>query len=114
MKKYIVLYHTPAEAEAQAATASPEDQAAGIASWMAWAARCGEHLVDPGAPLMQGRQLTPDGRNQPGNKGVAGYSILQADSLDAAITLLQGHPHLSWHAACSIEIHETRPVPGME
>jgi len=30
-----------------------------------------------------------------------------------AISLLQGHPHLAYNAECSIEVHESMPIPGM-
>ncbi len=37
----------------------------------------------------------------------------QAKDIEEAKKLLIGHPHLSWNAACSIEVHETMPLPGM-
>ncbi len=30
-----------------------------------------------------------------------------------AISLLQDHPHMGMGDACTIEVHETIPVPGM-
>ena len=82
MKKYLVIYHAPAEAIAQMADATPEEMAAGMEPWMAWAEKCGEHLVDLGTPLAGGQRLSPDG------------SILQ------------------WTGGCEIEVHETMPLPG--
>jgi hypothetical protein len=43
---------------------------------------------------------------------VAGYSILQAPDIDAAVALVEGHPHLQMPGA-SIEVHETLEIPGM-
>jgi len=43
-----------------------------------------------------------------------GYSILQAENMDEAKELLQGHPHLDWNAACEIEVHESLPMPGSQ
>ena len=113
MKKFIVIYHTPADAQMETSKMSKEDQAKGMEMWMAWAKKCGNKLVDLGAPLMNGQQLIPGGKVKPSDKNVAGYSVLQAESMDDAKKLLQGHPHLGWNAACSIEVHETMPLPGM-
>jgi len=113
MKKFIVLYHAPADAMNQTANTSPEEQAKGMELWMDWAKKCGDKLVDLGAPLSNGQQLTPDGKSKSSNKNVAGYSILQAENMDEAKTLLKGHPHLGWNAECSIEVYETMALPGM-
>ncbi len=113
MKKFIVLYHAPMDAMQQGANQSPEDMAKGMEGWMQWAQRCGDKLVDLGAPLANGQQLSPDGTSKNSDKNVVGYSILQAENIENAKKLLQGHPHLTWNAACSIEVHETIPLPGM-
>jgi uncharacterized protein (DUF302 family) len=62
---------------------------------------------------MNGQQLSPGGQSKNSSKDVAGYSILQAENLEEAKKLLEGHPHLGWNASCSIEVHETMPLPGM-
>jgi hypothetical protein len=112
MKKFIVLYHAPADAMKQTASSSPEEQAKGMELWMQWAKKCGDKLVDLGAPLMNGQQLMPGGKSKNSTNDIVGYSILQAENMDEAKNLMQGHPHLGWNAACSIEVHETMPLPG--
>ena len=113
MKKFIVIYHAPMDAMKQMANTSKEDQAKGMEAWMSWSQQCGDKLLDMGSPLMNGQELKPGGGSSNSAKGVTGYSILQADSMAEAKKLLQGHPHLGWNAACSIEVHETMPLPGM-
>ena len=113
MKKFIVIYHTPAAAAAQMSTVSPEDQAKGMEGWMNWAKKCGDKLVDLGAPLMNGQKLSPDGKSTNSQKEISGYSILQAANMPEAKSLLQGHPHISWNPQCTIEVHEAMPIPGM-
>jgi hypothetical protein len=113
MKKFIVLYHAPTTAMSETAALSPEEQAKGMDAWMQWAKKCGNKLVDLGSPLMNGIELLPGGKSKNSNKQVTGYSILQAENMDDAKALLQGHPHLGWNADCSIEVHETMPLPGM-
>ncbi len=112
MKKYIVIYHAPDELMAQSANASPEKMEKGMEQWMTWAAKCGDQLVDLGNPLMGGQKLTADGNSQKSNRQVCGYSVLQAESIDEAKALLEGHPHLAWNGACEIEIHESMSSPG--
>ena len=99
---------------AQSANATPEEMEKGMEPWMAWAAKCGDQLVDLGNPLMGGQKLSPDGNSQSSTRGVAGYSILQAADMDDVKSLLIGHPHLAWNAACEIEVHEVMPLPGSE
>ena len=46
MKKFIVIYHAPAELTAQTANLSPEDQAKGMEGWMQWAQKCKYFEID--------------------------------------------------------------------
>jgi hypothetical protein len=79
--------------------------------WMLWAKKCGDGLIDLGAPLGNAMKVTQSG-SSPGDSSVVGYSLLQAESADAAKALLDGHPHLAWNAGCEIELHECLPLPG--
>lgn len=110
MKKFIVTYHAPIEALAKMGEATPEQREEGMKPWMAWAEKCGDQLVDLGSPLMGGLKLSPNGSSTTSAREVCGYSILQADSMENAKSLLDGHPHLSWMGECEIEIHESMPM----
>ena len=107
MKNFIVLYHMPMAAMANA---SPEDMKNSMEPWMAWASKCGSALVDFGTPLANGQKLSKSG-NSSSDKNVIGYSILQAENIEGAIALLQGHPHLEFADSCEIEVHESMPPP---
>ncbi len=113
MKKYIVLYHAPQDAMKGMENMSKDEQAKGMEAWMQWANKLGSNLVDMGTPLMNGQHLSPDGKSTASKKQVSGYSVIQAESLENAKKLLEGHPHLGWNAECSIEVHEAMPLPGM-
>jgi hypothetical protein len=106
MKKFAVIYHAPAEAMKMMENATPEQQEEGMKPWMAWKEKMGQSLVDLGNPLVGGTRLLPDGSTKTSTKEVTGYSFIQAKDLEEAKSLLQGHPHLSWHGGCDIEIHE--------
>ncbi len=112
MKKFLVIYHAPAEAW-DPSNSTPEEREKSMAEWMQWAEKCGAKLVDMGSPLMNGQKLSPDGTSTDSDKKVLGYSVLQAEDMEDAKGLLNGHPHLGWDATCSIEVHETMPMPGM-
>ena len=111
MKKFFVTYHMTPEAAAEAAGSEMTEE--GMKPWMEWAARCGDQLVDMGTPLFGGQRLSPDGGSVPSATGVAGYSIVQAETMDQAKALFEGHPHLNWRQDCTIEVHESMDIPGM-
>ena len=111
--KFVVIYHATPEAMAQTMDMSPEDMKKGMDLWFAWAERAGDALVDFGSPLMGGVKLSPSG-STPSDHGVMGYSILEAEDMEAAKKVLDGHPHLQWAAGCELEVHESMPMPSPE
>ena len=83
MKKYMFLnygYETP----------TPEI----IKAWMDWFAEIGDHIVDSGNPFKMGREVTKTGsRDLPLEpKSIAGYCIVNAESIDDAEKLLENCP----------------------
>ena len=110
MKKFVVLYHSSVDAQKKMEEATPEQMAEGMKPWMAWAEKIGDALVEWGTPLFGGRKVTPKSASA-SDKGVSGYSILQAESMDKAVDLVKDHPHLSWADGCNIEVHESAPMP---
>lgn len=105
MPKYLLLYRSLMSAGDQMAANSPEEAEAEMAAWNAWGAKAGAAIVDFGAPTM------PTSQDDPGPAGhIGGFSILQADDLDALNAVLDGHPHA---AHGTIEIHQMIDLPGM-
>jgi len=115
LKKFIVIYHAPKDAMEQAASATPEEMKAGMEPWFGWKKMVEEKggKVDIGNPLGNGTAVTKNGTS-PSQKEVVGYSIVEANSMDEAVEYLKSHPHLQWVDGCSIEVHESLPLPGME
>ena len=112
MSKFIVIYHAraPYMQMMQEKTATPEDMQAEMQSWMAWAGRCGEDLLEMGGPMVGNLRLTNEG-SFPSDKNVVGYSILQAEDMAAAQAMLEGHPHQGLDPSCEIEVHEVMQMP---
>lgn len=112
MKKYIVLYHAPKGAMENMPKVSPEDAKKSMEPWMTWAKKCGAGLLDLGLPLGAAMKVAKNGIST-SDSTVVGYSILQAENMDGAVTMLENHPHLQWMDSCTIEVHEAMPLPGM-
>ena len=90
----------------------PESEAAQTAAmqaWEAWFAQIGGAVADAGNPFTPAsKRLTADGSISAGAGTASGYSILEADSLDAAADLAKGCPVLAGGA--SISVYETFDV----
>ena len=111
MTRYVFIYHAPMT-PADATPPTPEQMETVMAEWNNWAGRVGEGMVDFGTPLAGGTRVTNDGTS-PSTRDVAGYSIIEAADMDAALALAKGHPHLMMPGGCEIEVHEAQPIPGM-
>jgi hypothetical protein len=115
MKKFVVLYQTQEAAAGGSAAdaiarATPEQMKAGMALWQAWREKCGDAIIDLGAPLGNTTTVQAGGA-APQPSPISGYSILQAGSRDDAVKLMQGHPHFHMPGA-TIQILEIIPMPG--
>lgn len=105
MKKFLVLYRASVSTKERMANASPEQAKAGMAAWAGWGQKTAASLVDMGAPV--GDTALLKGTPAPGHIG--GYSLVQADSLEAAKTLFDGHPHFQTPGG-AIELLELLPM----
>ena len=110
MTKYMVLYRSSTPASEQMSNVTPEQSQAVMEGWMTWAGKAGSALVDLGSPL---QSVGSVGKGGSGGQPIGGFSILEADSVDALKKVLDGHPHFMSPGDNSIEILEFLPVPGM-
>ncbi|HAA14698.1 MAG TPA: hypothetical protein DCE41_24630 [Cytophagales bacterium] len=106
MKKYLLIYHLPAAALEGLPETTPEVREETMKLWGAWAERLGHKLLEMGTPLTGGQKVVQGGATSDSTKEVAGWSMIQAESMDEAKSLVDGHPHLVWSDKTSIEIHE--------
>ena len=91
---------------------TPEQQKKGMEAWMKWMNANKASIVEGGAPLGKTKRVDSNGASNTKNE-VGGYSIVQAESHDAATKIFgKDHPHLQMPGAW-IEIMEIIPVPGM-
>jgi hypothetical protein len=75
---------------------TPEAADQMMSAFTSWAGGVGDNMVDPGAPLGPSKVVTSDSETDGQADGpVAGYSIIDADSLDDAVSAVRSHPFLS-------------------
>jgi hypothetical protein len=80
-----------------------------MAAWMAWFDELGSAVADGGNPFGPSSSIAPDGTvSEGGASGLTGYSVIKADSLEAAIALAKSCPQLS--ANGTVEVYETFEV----
>jgi hypothetical protein len=109
MTKYLILYRSSTP-PSEMGNMTPEQAKEGMEAWMTWAGKTGSALVDLGAPVQSDGSVGKGGST---GQPVCGFSILEADSVDAIKKVLDGHPHFMSPGDNSIEILEYLPVPGM-
>jgi YCII-related domain len=97
MPRFVFTYRHPA---------GYAPSADGAPAWMAWFEGMGEHLVDLGQPAVARTRL---GNCESGRTELGGYSIVQADDLEAAAAIAKGCPHLE-HGG-GVEVGELGEVP---
>jgi hypothetical protein len=102
MSNYVFAYHGRKLPE------SSEEGARYIAEWKAWVGRLGHVLVNPGTPLGNSRTVTSGGiSDDGGSNALSGFSIVKADSMDAALEMARKSPHLE-HG--TIEVAEVKEL----
>jgi len=103
MSKFIYLYKGPATPMDQF---SPEQAETQGKAWGDWMGRVGPALVDIGNPFGGGTAVVDDGSVAEASD-LNGYSIVEAENLEAAKAFTQGHPFLSeGNGKFSLEIFE--------
>ena len=88
--------------------ASEAEQAAVLQAWGAWYTGLGSALVDGGNPFTPvAKSFSSDGtvRDGPVGTPASGYTIIKADSLDAAVEMAKGCPVLQ--GGSQVSVYET-------
>ena len=105
MPHYLLAYHG-----GSGIPESVEKQEQFRAEWERWFTDLGGANVDPGYPVGATRTVSGDGTVTDGGGAnpVGGYSIIKADSMDAAVKLARGCPVLA--IGGTVEVGETLPM----
>ncbi len=104
MSDFVLLYQGGSMPETEEAQKQVMD------AWTSWFTTLGAAVKDPGNPFSgAAKSIAADGAVSDGGGGSAsGYTILSADSLDAAVTLSKGCPVLQ--SGASLTVYETLEV----
>ena len=74
-----------------------------MAKWGQWFGELGSAVVDGGAPTGTAKTVGPGGSvSDGGSRGLTGYSIVSADSLDSAVALAKACPVLEIGGAVDV------------
>jgi hypothetical protein len=84
----------------------------GMAAWHAWVEKHRAVIVDMGGPLGKTKQVSGSGVDAASNE-LSAFTVVRADSHEAAAALFENHPHFSIFPGDSVEIMPILPIPGM-
>lgn len=87
---------------------SKEDMDKMMKPWLAWRDKVGNALVDFGNPMINGMHYTKSGSLKAQTRA-NGYSIVQAEDMEAVHEMLSGHPYMEMPET-SIEVFELMPM----
>ena len=89
---------------------SPEEGKAHFGKYMEWLKSLGEAAVSPANPLKDTRTVSPNGDITDGSSsGMSGYTIVEADSIEAAVDMARSCPFLDING--SLEVSELIKMP---
>lgn len=103
MARYLVTYHGGAMSH------EPEAMAQARFAFMAWAQKTGAALAEPEAPVAAERTVSSSGTKVgPAEGPLQGWSVIEADSPEAVVELLSGHPFIG--RGGELQISEPAPI----
>jgi hypothetical protein len=108
MKNFVLLY------SGGSMPGSEAEQKTVLKDWDTYFKKIGSSLVDGGNPFTpQACTIASNGKvsDVPAGSMASGYSVIKADSLDAAVTMAKGCPVLKGGAM--ISVYETFDAAGM-
>ena len=83
----------------------------GMAAWKAWVEKHHAAIVSMGGPLGKTKKVTQRGIDDTSND-MGAFTVVRADSHEAAAKLFDRHPHFSIFPGDSVEIMPVLPIPG--
>jgi hypothetical protein len=115
MKRFLAVYTgTPAAMsrwEVLTAAERAQKEAAGIAAWHKWVNDNKAAIVEMGSPLGRTKLVASTGISDIRNN-LSAFTIVQAESQEAAARLFLNHPHFTIFPGEGVEVMECLPVPG--
>jgi hypothetical protein len=89
MSKFLLVYY------GGKMETDPKKQKESMDLWMKWFAGLGKAVIDAGNPTMPGKMISKGSAKAIAGEVVTGYSIIQADNLEAALKIAKGSPQIT-------------------
>ena len=83
----------------------------GIAAWKAWVENHQGAIAGMGGPLGKTKKVTQRSIEDVSNE-IGAYTVVRAESHEAAAKLFENHPHFVIFPGDSVEIMPVLPIPG--
>ena len=83
----------------------------GMAAWKGWVDKHQSAIVGMGGPLGKTKKISQAGIEDVSN-AMGAYTIVRAESHEAAAKLFENHPHFTMFPGESIEVMPVMPIPG--
>jgi hemolysin-activating ACP:hemolysin acyltransferase len=116
MKRFLAIYTGTPDAMASWSSLSEherqERQTAGVKAWHAWAEKNKASIIEMGAPLGRTKSVSKGGVTDIRNNMTA-FTVVQAETHEAAARLFENHPHFTIFPGDAIEVMECLPIPKM-
>ncbi len=116
MKKFMAIYMMPAAGLGDWMKTDPKTRKAAEVKmqgeWHEWMKKHTTAFTGITAGLGKTKRVTPAGVDDVKNDLML-YSVVEAESADAAAKIFEGHPHLGIPDAW-IDVMEINPLPGMQ
>jgi len=115
MKHFLAIFTGSPEAlgswKALSAEELAQRRAEGVKAWQAWVQKHRAAIVMMGGPLGKTKRISASGLADIRNHMTA-YSLVQAESHEAAAKLFEGHPHFTIFPGDGVEVMEVLPIPS--
>jgi hypothetical protein len=104
MKQFVLVYLGGSQ------PSNPEEASKHFEKYMEWMTSLGDSIVIPTIPLKDTNTVSPDGAvNEGGSSAMSGFSIIKAESMEAALSIAQSCPFLE--IGGTLEVSEMMQVP---
>ena len=115
MKRYLAVFTGSPSAMVQWETIpEPERQkrqSEGVTAWKKWATENAASILEMGGPLSRTKLISKGGISDIRNN-LAAFTVVQAESQEAASRLFLNHPHFTIFPGEGVEVMEVLPIPA--
>jgi hypothetical protein len=92
-------------------TARRSREQEGMAAWKGWVEKHRDAIVTMGGPLGKTKRVAQGSVSDVSNH-MGAFTVVRADSQEAAAKMFEKHPHFSIFPGDAVEIMPVLPIPG--